>query len=39
MAAQQLAEKYTENKIYIVDTLSASAGLGLLVYLAVEKKK
>ena len=39
IAAQQLAEKYTENKIYIVDTLSASAGLGLLVYLAVEKKK
>ena len=39
LAVADLAEKYPERKIYSVDTLAASAGEGLLVYLAVEKKK
>ncbi len=39
MAAEELMESYPERKIYTVDTLAASAGQGLLVYLAVEKKK
>ncbi len=39
IAAQQLQGKYTERKIITVDTLSASAGFGLLLYLTVEKKK
>lgn len=38
LAAEQLAESYPERKIITVDSLSASAGYGLLVYLAVEKK-
>lgn len=39
LAAEQLRDKYPERKIVTVDTLAASAGQGLLVYLAVEKKK
>ena len=40
MAAKELAEKYPERKIYTVDSLCASMGQGLLVYLAwLEKKK
>ncbi len=39
LAAEQLKEKYPERKIITVDTLSASAGFGLLVYLATEQKK
>ena len=39
MAAQELKETYPEQKIVIVDTLAASAGGGLMVYMAVEKKK
>lgn len=40
MAANELAEKYPENRIYCVDTLCASMGEGLLVYLcAMEKQK
>lgn len=39
MAAQQLREQYPERKIITIDTLSASVGEGLLVYLTVEKKK
>lgn len=39
MAAQELAEEYPDRKILTVDTLAASAGQGLLVYLAVEKKR
>ncbi len=39
LAAEQLAEKYPERMIITVDTLAASAGFGMLVYLAVEKKK
>ena len=39
IAAAELAELYPERKIVTVDTLAASAGLGLLVYLAVQTKK
>lgn len=39
MAAQELMENYPERKILIVDTLAASAGVGLMVYLAVQKKQ
>ncbi len=38
IAADKLAEKYPERKTVIVDSLSASAGFGMLVYLAVKKK-
>lgn len=38
LAAQQLKEKYPERKIIAVDTLSASAGFGLLLYLTLKKK-
>lgn len=38
MAAQQLMEKYPTRKILAVDTLAASAGQGLLLYLAVQKR-
>jgi len=33
-----LKETYPDRKIVIVDTLAASAGSGLMVYLAVEKR-
>ena len=39
LAAEELSEKYPERKIYTVDTLCASLGQGLLVYLAAMKKK
>lgn len=38
IAAAQLAAQYPERKVITVDTLAASAGQGLLVHLAVEKK-
>lgn len=38
IAAEELAPSYKENKIITVDTLCASAGEGLLLYLVVEKK-
>ena len=38
MAAQDLKEKYPDRKIVIVDTLAASGGGGLMVYMAVAKK-
>lgn len=38
LAAQELNGEYTENKVVTVDTLSASAGFGLLLYLTVKKK-
>ncbi|MBR7098413.1 MAG: DegV family protein [Clostridia bacterium] len=38
LAALELSERYPDNKIVTVDTLSASAGFGLLVYHAVQKK-
>lgn len=40
LAAAELSEKYPGRKIYVVDTLCASMGEGLLVYLtALERKK
>lgn len=39
MAAEDLKEIYPDRKIIIVDTLAASAGGGLMVYMAVEKRK
>lgn len=39
LAALSLAEKYPERKIRTVDTLCASAGEGLLVYLALREQK
>lgn len=39
IAAEELLEKYPERKIITVDTLCASAGEGLIVCLAAEKKK
>lgn len=38
LAALELKEKYPERKIEVIDTLAASAGEGLIVYLAVRKK-
>ena len=38
IAAKQLQEQYPERKVIAIDTLSASAGEGLLVYLAAKKK-
>jgi len=37
-AAAQLQEKYPERKIRVVDSLCASAGQGLFVYLAVQNR-
>lgn len=39
IAARQLATQYPERRIITIDSLAASAGQGLLVYLASEKKK
>ncbi len=39
LAAEQISPDYPDTKIITVDTLSASAGFGLLLYLTVEKKK
>lgn len=38
MAAAELAPKYPERKIYAVDTLCASLGQGLLVYLTAQER-
>ena len=38
-AAEELAAKYPERKIYTVDTLCASLGEGLLVYCAAKMRK
>lgn len=38
LAVEELKEEYPDRKIITVDTLSASAGMGLLVYLTVQKK-
>ena len=38
LAADELMEKYPDRKIYTVDTLAASLGQGLLVYLAAKRK-
>jgi len=39
LAAQELNEKYPERKVYTVDTLCASMGQGLFVYLAARKQQ
>ena len=39
MAANELSEEYPDRKIITIDTLAASAGQGLIIYYAVEKKK
>ena len=39
IAASDLQESYPDRKIYVVDTLCASMGQGLLVYLAMQEKK
>lgn len=39
IACEELSEKYPERKICAVDTLAASLGQGLLVYLAVQQKR
>lgn len=39
IAAEELSEEYPERKITVVDSLSASLGQGLLVYLAQERKE
>jgi DegV family protein with EDD domain len=39
LASQQLSEQYPENRVVVVDTLSASAGFGLLLYMTLQKVK
>jgi len=39
IAARQLAAQYPERRIITIDSLSASAGQGMLVYLAKERKQ
>ena len=39
IAADDLREKYPERKIFVVDTLCASMGQGLLVYLAAKERE
>lgn len=39
IASLALAEEYPDRKIVVIDTLAASAGEGLLVYHAVQKKE
>ncbi len=39
IAAEELMEEYPERKIIVIDSLSASLGQGLLVYLAQQKKE
>lgn len=39
MAADELSREFPERKIYTIDSLCASAGQGLLVYLACEKQR
>lgn len=39
LACGELAPKYPERKLYVVDTLCASMGQGLLIYLAAMEKR
>lgn len=39
IAADKLEGKYPERKVVVIDSLSASAGFGMLVYLAVKKRE
>jgi len=38
LAAEELKSEYPERKVIVIDSLCASTGLGLLVYMAVQKK-
>lgn len=38
LAVEELAQKYPERKVFAVDSLCASLGQGLLVYLAVQER-
>ena len=38
IAANELAAEYPERKLIVVDTLSASAGFGMLVYLTLKRR-
>lgn len=39
IAAEEMAEAFPDGKVYVVDTLCASLGQGLLVYLCAQQKK
>ena len=39
IAANELQEKYPDRKIIVIDTLAASAGIGLLIRLVLDKKE
>ena len=39
IAAEELMEQYPDRKVYVVDTLCASLGQGLLVWYAAQQKK
>ena len=39
LAAQEIAERYPERKVLAVDSLAASMGQGLLIYLAWQEKR
>lgn len=39
IAAEELQEQHPDRKIMVIDSLAASAGHGLLVYLSVQEKK
>lgn len=39
LAVEELSEKYPERKLYTVDTLCASLGQGLIVYLAAKERE
>jgi len=39
IAAEELTEKYPDRKVLVVDTLCASAGFGMLLYLTLQKKE
>lgn len=39
IAARELSEEFPERKIFVVDTLCASLGQGLLIYLAARRKQ
>lgn len=39
VALEQLSARYPEAKVYAVDTLCASLGQGMLIYLAVQQKR
>lgn len=39
IAAEEMREKYPERKIYVLDTLAAALGQGLLVYFSIQQRK